>query len=311
MRRLVLVFVLALALWPVTAGAQGNAPTSEEGFQVNIASPITVPSGQTVPSVVVIGDSATIDGVVQHDLVVIDGDARITGTVNGTVTSVNGHIELGPEARVAEDVLLYRSSINRGAESVIGGTVSREQVGFSFGRGFYIWFWVSMTLAVVLAGLLFAAIAGRQLLDATRVIGTRAGQTAISTVLLWVLLPIVAVLAMLTVVGIPFGLGILLLLLPALWFVGYLVTGTALGGLLLRAARRDQKRVAQPYLAAFIGLIVAQLVGLIPWFGGTLVMIAGLVGAGALAYRAWMALRGSAGNTVPRQVTGTTVSPVS
>ena len=38
------------------------------------------------------------------------------------------------------------------------------------------------------------------------------------------------VVAFLTVVGIPFGLALLFVALPLLWFLGYVVAGTRLGG---------------------------------------------------------------------------------
>ena len=48
--------------------------------------------------------------------------------------------------------------------------------------------------------------------------------------------------AMLTLVGIPLGLGVLLLVLPALWFLGYIVAGARLGTLILHRDDAAQRR---------------------------------------------------------------------
>src|SRR5215204_3598691 len=63
-----------------------------------------------------------------------------------------------------------------------------------------------------LAGLLFAAVAGRQLTRAAALLTGRVGGTLLGALLVWVGIPILAVLAFITLVGIPLGFALLLFL---------------------------------------------------------------------------------------------------
>jgi hypothetical protein len=48
-----------------------------------------------------------------------------------------------------------------------------------------------------------------------------------------------------------------------------------------------------PYAAAAIGLLILQLVAIVPFFGWVVVGLAGLWGAGGIALVAWRAARGT------------------
>jgi hypothetical protein len=99
---------------------------------------------------------------------------------------------------------------------------------------------------------------------------------------------------MFTVIGLPLGFAILLVLLPIMWILGYVVAGTRLGFFIdeLRGARTD---LEHPYLTSVIGVAILQLIGLVPWVGGFVVLLAGLFGAGAIVVHAWRRVRASAG----------------
>jgi hypothetical protein len=85
-------------------------------------------------------------------------------------------------------------------------------------------------------------------------------------------------------------------LLPALWFIGYLVAGAAVGTLIVKThgGRNDH-----PYLAVLVGVLIFQVIALVPFVGGTVAFFAGLIGAGALVYRAWATFRGT---TTPQAI---------
>ena len=99
-------------------------------------------------------------------------------------------------------------------------------------------------------------------------------------------LPLLAVMAFFTIVGIPAGLAILLILLPALGYVGYLVAGIRLGDYVLGVVRGHDE-AWHPYQAAVTGLGLLLVLGWVPVVGGIVSPVAGLLGAGALALRAW------------------------
>jgi len=93
-----------------------------------------------------------------------------------------------------------------------------------------------------------------------------------------------------TLIGLPLGLGLLFFLLPALWFLGYIVAGARLGSFLVGLSGRESG--AHPYLPTFLGLVLLQLGILVPVIGGLIAAVAGIWGAGALAY---IAYRGAGG----------------
>ena len=113
----------------------------------------------------------------------------------------------------------------------------------------------------------------------------------LSSIVVWVGLPVLAVISFLSLIGIPFGIAILLIALPAFAFVGYLVSGTWIGGKITNRGGAEQMR--NPYLAAVVGLLILQIVSLIPFFGGFLAVVAALYGAGAVAFYAFLGWRGS------------------
>jgi hypothetical protein len=95
--------------------------------------------------------------------------------------------------------------------------------------------------------------------------------------------PILAVVALVTLVGIPFGIALLLAMLPLL-AVGY-VTGAWLLGRRLLAAPRSR------FLAFLAGIAIVRLLALVPFLGGIVWLAATVVGLGALIVAAWRAGR--------------------
>lgn len=284
--------VLALVLLP--AAAVAAEPGSEDVTDVLMRTngPVHVVAGDTAHTVVVISDNATIDGTVTEQLVVIGGDATVTGTVRGSVVVVNGTLTLAGTSVVDHDARIIHGTLVREAGATVNGTV-HEQGWVVISAGFIALFWIAITVVVVVAGLLFAAAGGKQLTGAAGLITGKPGETVLMALIIGVALPVAAVLAFVSVVGIPLGIGILFFLTPAVWFLGYLTTGAALGGTMLRAKWMAGEEGKHPYLAVTLGVLTLQIVGFVPWIGGLAVFTAGAVGAGALVYRVWQQLHGT------------------
>jgi hypothetical protein len=299
----VLALVAAAALvHPATSSAAQPPQRPDSGsFILQVGRPLHLAAGDRVGGAVIIGDSAVIDGTVTDPLLVVHGTARVSGTVGGSVVVVGGRLELAPSARIGHDVLLYRSTLTRAPDAVVGGAIHERTAGFTFSERALLLVWLSMTVAVVVAGLFFATFGAAQLADTVALLRHDTGRALLGTLALWAGLPLLAVLAMMTGIGIPLGIGIFVFLLPALWFIGYLVTGALVGVELLRLA--DQTRAAhRRYLPILVGLLTLQALGLVPVAGGFLAVLAGLVGSGAIAARAWETRR------IPREAQSAEVS---
>jgi hypothetical protein len=291
-KRMAIVVALALfALAPASLLAQEPGPEDVSDLLLRVNGPIHIAAGDSARTVMVISDNALIEGTVKEQLVIISGDATVTGTVEGNVLMINGTLTLAPTAVVDNDVRVIHGTLNRADGATVVGAI-HEQSGFTVSAGFMWMLWLGMSVLVLAAGAAFAAVGGRQLGGAARIFTTRPGETVLTALVTAITLPILAVIAFVTIVGIPLGFGILFFVIPALWFIGYLVAGTALGMALVQSMGKGDGG-EQPYVPALVGLGILQVVGFIPWIGGAVVFFAGTVGAGALVYRAWNIRRGT------------------
>lgn len=279
----VLTLALPFIVLPATASAQ--SPQGDDDFTLRINGDVTIAEGETVNSVVVIDGDLTVEGEVTDFALVIDGNAIVNGSVGGDLTVISGDIDLGPTA-VVDNLNSIQGDINRASGATILGDVS-ERDSFRFlwwAAGlFSILLWLGLTVAAIVSALVFAAFGGRQLGAAARGMTGDLVNTIIGCVFLWVAVPILAGIAIVTIVGLPLGLGVFLFLLPALGFLGYLVTGTRLGIWLLTLGGREAGD--RPFLAAGLGMLALQLLVLIPGLGIIIALLAGIWGGGALAFR--------------------------
>lgn len=294
MTRLRLLFALTLALLlaaaPLSALAQESDDDAGTGLILRADGPVHVAAGERIGAAIAISGDATVDGTVDGLLLVIDGKAIVNGRVEGDVTVINGELLLNDTA-VVDNVSLINSEFTRAPGATVLEGV-HESSGFSFGWGaavFSALFWVGSSLALLVVGLVLAAIAGKQVTGAGRLATERVGQTVLSSVIVWIGLPLVAVAAFISLIGIPVGLGIGVALL-ALGFFGYIVAGVRIGQFLTERGRPESRQ--HPFLAAVVGLVILQLVALLPFIGGFIAGVAGLYGGGALAYYAYQGWRG-------------------
>ena len=323
---LMLVVATLASTWTAQPRGPRRAGRGEEarGVLVRVGAPARVRAGETERTVVVVGSDAVVDGTVLENLVVVGGDARVAGRVAGDIVMVGGRLALEPGARVGGDVMLHGDArLAQAPGATIGGAVQRR-TGISFGpfAGWLLWFGV--TLALVLAGLLFAAVGGRQLDEAAALLLRRPGPVVVTTLVVIAAVPILAITAFFTVIGIPAGIALLVALVPALGLAGYLAAAMALGDVVLRrlgrgrreepsvrAARLEAERgpgreavvpgapgeparapaAVHPYREVALGVILFQIVLLIPFVGFLLIALAAHLGAGALVYRAWLVWR--------------------
>jgi hypothetical protein len=277
-----------VALVPLTAHAQGD----DEGLVLRIDGNVSNASGETVGTVIVITGDALVEGTITDSLVVVDGTATIRGTVEGDITVISGDLVLESGSTV-ETVNLYRSDLEQASGATVNGDIHERENFLSVAEGVAVTAlaWAGLTVAVILAGLVFAAVGGRQLLSAATNLKDEVASSILTAVAVWIGVPLAAALIMITLVGIPFGLGIFIFVLPALFLLGYITTATLLGGAISGLFRREQS-ADHPYLAASLGVLILQLVLIIPVLGWLVVMLAGLWGAGGLALVAYRAARG-------------------
>ena len=96
--------------------------------------------------------------------------------------------------------------------------------------------------------------------------------------------PLLAILALVTLVGIPFGVALLLAAIPVL-LVAYATTAWIVGRRVLR------NRSTSPWAALLAGWGILRVLALIPVAGALVGLAATVVGLGALAVALWRARR--------------------
>jgi hypothetical protein len=253
---------------------------------------VELAAGESSTLVVVGRGNARIAGAAGAVLV-LDGTAELLPTARvDHLAVVRGEAVLRPGAVVRGDVQLLDSGIRREPGATVAGTVSRgywSQVvagmrTFGLMIGFGVW------LAVLLGGLIATAVDPTGVRRAGRMLTVEPGMTLLTAFVLWICAPFVAVSAMATVIGIPIGVGLFVFVLPTLGFLGYLVCGARLGEAAL-ARLRAPDAPERPYLAAALGLTLLPLLGLTPFFGALITLLAVAAGAGAVVLAAWRGSR--------------------
>jgi len=272
------------ALLALLLGA-GSASAATD--HVVITGGAVVPAGETAGDVIVLDGTVRIAGRATGDVVSVSGPVRVTGRVDGDLIAVSDRAFLGPNARVGGD-LRYgdeRPVLARGA--TVGGEMSDEDwADAANGWGWVSWFawWLAVSVSTLIVGALLVWLAPGALHTAKRAVFERLGATVGWGVAIAIGAPLLAFLALVTLVGIPFGVALLLAAIPVL-LVAYSTSAWLVGRRVLR------NRSTSPWSALVVGWGILRVLALIPVAGALAGLAATVVGLGALAVALWRARR--------------------
>ena len=299
----VVALLLTLGFAPSVSAQQGP-PAGDVLVRVN--GDLDIAATETVENAVGFNSRVTVDGTVLDRLTVIGGSATVNGAVGGELQVVNGTLKLGPNARVGE-VVLTNSTMSEDAGAAVSGDVSRGP-GRSFsllGSLFSTLWWFGITLLALLAAVVVAFVAPTLSRLAGQSLTREVGGTIAASALLWIGLPLLGLLLVFTIVGVPVSLAIWFGLMPLLWLVGFAISSIRVGDEI--AVRANPGMAGRSSVGpAILGVLVLRLVGLVPVIGGLVVFLAGILGAGALAWRLWRERQTTKATPLPPV---TTVSP--
>lgn len=251
---------------------------------------VAVPAGEQVDLVVVIGGTATISGDTTS-VVAIDGRAIFLDGTTQAVVAFASPVEVREGVVISGDVTtLDPSTVGVAAGATVVGSIrdmtpSLAGVGAVLAPAILLLF-IGFVLVTLVAGLALAALGARQVRAAEALISHEPG-TVLVAGLVGVVLPFLLVAALvLTVVGAPLGIAVLVTVWPLTAYIGYLVAGIWIGDWILGRASSGVVR-ERPYAAAVIGLIVLQVLAIVPPVSA----IASLFGFGAVLLLAWRVVR--------------------
>jgi hypothetical protein len=270
MKRIAVIALLVFC-WVLPASAFAAGPKE----RIVIVGDVLVDSGQTTKDVVVADGDVTVRGTVDGDLVVADGDATIRGRVTGNVVTFAGTAILGRRAHVEGDLRYADKKPKIAPGAQIGGNVKKFKAE-DFGGGaiaLQIGIWLAVTISTLVLGLVLLALFPRAADAVARTANARTGRAALIGLLTFFLIPIVAFIALITIVGIPLGIGLLLAMLP-IYSIAYTTSAFVVGRMVSKQGAR--------ILAFIIGLIILRLLALVPFLGGLVWFLATILGLGAL-----------------------------
>jgi cytoskeletal protein CcmA (bactofilin family) len=299
-----LTVVYGASAAPAYAGRDGS---SRGDRRISVSGAVVVTADETVDgSVVSFDGSVTVDGTVDGNVFVADGDVVVRGRVTGGILVAHGDILIA--GNVGDDVIALDGRITtREGARVDGDVKSRREPDVAPGTVtgdvkklniqnlysgilfvFLVYLWIAVTLSVALLGFLFVLLFPRAA-DATVVAGRRFWPTVGWGALVGIVGPIVAVLVLVTIVGIPFGLG-MLSALNVLAPLGYVASSLILGRLMVKGTSTGA-RIG----AFFAGFGILRAVALIPGLGVIAWLLVCIYGLGALTQAAWRAGRTAPG----------------
>ena len=232
------------------------------------------------------GGSTTIAGTVEGEVRMTGGEGVVTGTVQRNLYFSGGDFVAYPgavvggalEAKVEDkDHVDLAEGVVRGPVEILT-TQPRESPRI---LGFAAWhFWLKLLWAVsLLATTLFLAFAfPRQLVELGTTIASRPGASALWGVLTFILVPVLVLLLMMTLVGIPLALFALFLYC---WFLylAQLGLGVVLAHWLMGL---DGKRGWSLFGAVVVGVVAVEVLTFVPYLRHLVTLLGIVFGLGAL-----------------------------
>lgn len=273
-RRLVVGFVCLVAL---ACAAPAEAKSGDD--RVVITGPVTIAPGQTAGDVVVANGDVTVaaEGRVSGDLVVASGTVRILGSVDGDVVTLADRAVLGPRARVGGDLSYGDEKPVVAPGAGVDGDIKRvdiDRATAGLGLAVGIGIWIAITVSALLLGLLLLWVFPRAAQAVYETAQTKLGPATGFGLLAFIVIPIIAVVLLVTVIGLPLGFLLLLAIAP-LYAIAYVATAYALGQRILGPERGR-------FLAFLAGLGILRVLAAIPILGGLVWFVATLFGLGLL-----------------------------
>ncbi len=280
------VLMLLALLAPVALAA--GPVTSTGSVVVSVNGTMDLPAGTSVNTVVVVDGTATISGDAKT-VVVVDGTATIAGATVDELIVVGGRVDLLAGTSVG-DVSTWRGTVTQDPTATVSGRTTRFETDLAALAILLVPLVLALTvglaLSAIVAALLVAAFASRQVRDAEAQITRRPGHSLLAGIAGTVVLPIFGGLLILSIIGAPIGFALLFGILPVLAFVGWLIAAIWVGEWLLERSR-GERETGRPYRAAVLGVIVLAIASIVPFVS----TIATLFGFGALLLVGWQILR--------------------
>ncbi len=259
--------------------------------------------------------TVTMKGTIEKTAHIGAGFVTIDGTFNHTATVEAGEVQFGNSA-VLENELLVKSPQEPVTSTNTYGTdlITYEQVAdqqyesqiyqpeelagvlsfFVFFKILHLIFW---STTFMLLGIVLVIVAPTWTTKIAQHTKENIGKTWLTGALFFFLAPIVAIILMVTVLGLPIA-ALLMITYSILFVFGRIFIGYFLGRLLVKP--KDGDTTSRKVLQFFLGYLILTVLFLIPVLGWLLSGLAGLWGMGAVVHH-YLVNRQSAGKETPKK----------
>src|SRR3990172_2267162 len=288
-------------------------PAAAQGFTLRFSGDIVVPAGTVHDgSAITMNGRIQVDGTLNGDAMTMNGDVAVSGTVRGSVRAFNGDVTLASTAVVGGDVWSANGRIDRQPGAQVRGEVQSSTAGppgslppmtsrrwdgrWAWGwpgmmRAMATWTFVSFVALAAIASALFP-LQVRRIADALH---RSPGESLLAGFVLWIVLPPLAVVLALSIVGLPPGFflpfGGLGLGLAGLAGASQLIGDRVLGGF------QQQHHTA---LEAVVGAALLGVLAFIPALGWFAILLAVTWGIGGVLLLTLRRVRGTGAPVSPR-----------
>jgi cytoskeletal protein CcmA (bactofilin family) len=226
-------------------------------------------------------NTSTINGSVGRDVAMASTNSTINGSVGRNIKTTVQNLRLGSSAKIGGNVeYASYNQLTKESGANIAGKISRsepkkhEKHSGWFGIGFRVYWFFAMLLVALALVALFPALFEASALTTLK--------SPLRTVLLGVaavlFTPVVFIFLMITIIGIP--LGVILMLS---WIAALILSGPFFGYLIGRIVWRAQRNVI---LTMLVGSIIVLLVYNLPILGGLALLAALFIGTGMVVREA-------------------------
>jgi hypothetical protein len=261
---------------------------------LSFAEIVTVdPAGKVGGSITTFVNTLTVDGSVGRDILAFVNETAIAGKIGGGIQAQGNTLKFNSGAQVDGPVKFKGSKppeVSSGAKLAIPVVFTQEEHHSRYQEGgFYVWH-VIWTAAVILFGLVLFSVLPR-FARATVDSAERYGASFGLGVLVLFGVPIAALIACITVVGLLIGISTFILWLAAMWSA-QIVVGTIVGLWLMGHTRETWQLIGR----MVVGVILVRVVEMIPFLGGWVKFAVLLWGMGAISlaiYRHFTPARGA------------------
>lgn len=275
---------------------------------------IIAPTGEVRGDVHGLAGTVDVSGPIRGNLNAGAGRVELAAVIDGSVNAEVGEFVVEDGGQIVGDLSYRAPEATDGLDAIVGGTVEfTEQVE---GEGLDIDLesfeaeppstleragsWVGMRLwdylSKFLVGVVLIAIGGTAMANVMSAAREKPAESLGVGFLTLILVPVVSFLCIVTFVPMTLGfLGLLALFVGM--YVGQLVTAYWLGDTVLRAANPES--LPSPYAALAVGLIPVVVLFGVPYLSFLAVLLASLVGLGAIVNRVRSLRRAPAGIDAP------------